>query len=1202
MSPPGTWRTEYEDELRSAMVEGVLSRGEMEALRAEAQRLQRSPLELLLERGQLSPQTLSVLRHNRAEPSDTPAPAAPFEAPPTRQPGVPAVPVSSSEPAFPLPHWDRYQPVRFLGQGGMGQVFLAYDPRLRRNVALKFVRDGAPELAQRFLSEARAQARVLHERVCEMYEVGEVDGRAFIAMQYVNGRHLGQLAQELTLEQKLRVLRDVAEGVHAAHRAGLIHRDLKPSNILIERAEDGALKPYVMDFGLARDWHEEHTATGAVLGTPHYMAPEQARGEAMDLRVDIYSLGATLYQVLAGVPPFLADNALELLQRIQSEEPRPLRERVPGLPVDVEAIVLKCLEKDRAARYASARELSEDLERFLAGEPVRARRAGAGYRLRKKLRKHRLVVGLGSTALVGVLLALGQAALTQRQVTLRESLARRFTERVERMEAQARYSSLAPLHDTRADHRVLQEAMAALEAEVRQGGEPAQGPGHYALGRARLVLGDAEGALAQLEAAWRGGYHGARVAYALALALGQLYQEQLLEVERIRDTAQRDALRQALEQRYRDPALTYLRQSEGADVPSPHYVAALLAFYEGRHAEALGELDAMGTTYPWFHEAPLLRGDIYQARAYQRRHQGDRPGALADIEAARQAYSEAARIGESEPAVHAALASLHLASLQLELYGQGEVQPHYERGLEALGRALTAAPESFKLRVLESKFHRRLAEFRLPQGGEVLPLVEKALAATRAAQALAPEEPQPHQEQAQVLRLWARYRQEHGEDPSEQLRQAVQSFERVPPSRRDYGFHIERGLIFKIWADHEDQGGGDSLPLRDQALAAYQAAIALDPKPLDGWVNLGTAYFKRASHPRAVDADADLERAREALERARGIDPGNYVPYYYGAQVHEWRARRLYNRGGAAATDLEQAIALYRQGLGINAKLPQFHNALGGALLWRAELAWEEGEDPFARLDVAQASFEQARDVAPKQGFAYNNLGEVHAARGLYRSQRGEDPTASLRLAQEAFREALARIPKQAQFQANVAKAHYTLALWELRQGRDPGPRLEQAEAALREALALNPQLGFALRYAGEVQGVRARWLAQRGQARGDDFERAAGLLRQALAADPEWQDYRVALGRLHLGWATWLAQTGQDPAAVLQEGLAQVDTALKARPRWAQGLAARARLLVMLSETQAPAAQRTAWRGEARKVLEQALALNPHLGMAEEP
>ncbi|HYH99293.1 protein kinase domain-containing protein, partial [Hyalangium sp.] len=176
-------RPEYEDELHLALVEGVLSRDQLDPLRAEVVRLGRSPLELLLERGQLSPETLSSLRGEIQRHARLGAEGQPEE-PPTRQPGVAAKAPGSTEPVFPLPNWERYQPVRFLGQGGMGQVFLAYDPRLRRNVAIKFVREESPELAQRFLSEARAQARVQHERVCKMYEVGEVQGRAYIAMQY----------------------------------------------------------------------------------------------------------------------------------------------------------------------------------------------------------------------------------------------------------------------------------------------------------------------------------------------------------------------------------------------------------------------------------------------------------------------------------------------------------------------------------------------------------------------------------------------------------------------------------------------------------------------------------------------------------------------------------------------------------------------------------------------------------------------------------------------------------------------------------------------------------------------------------------------------------------------------------------------------------------------------------------------------------
>ena len=1200
--PQNPRHAQYEEELHLALVEGVLSREQVEALREEALRLGRGPLELMLERGLLSPDSLLSLRGTGSPaPRPTPGTSLPFEAPSTQRPGTEA-PSTPAEPVFPLPQWERYQPVRFLGQGGMGQVFLAYDPRLRRNVALKFVRDGAPELAQRFLSEARAQARVRHERVCEMYEVGEVRGQAYIAMQYVNGRTLGQLARELTLEQRLRVLRDVAEGVHAAHRAGLIHRDLKPSNVLVERSEDGALRAYVMDFGLARDWHAEHTATGAVLGTPHYMAPEQARGEVahLDRRVDVYSLGATLYQVLTGVPPFAGTHPLELLHRIQSEEPVPPRQRQPELPADVEAIVLKCLEKDRAARYDSARALAEDIERFLSGEPVLARRAGPGYRLRKKLRKHRLLVGLGATALLGLVVGGGHAALTQRQVVRRERLARSFTEHVERLEAQARYSALAPLHDTRPDRRALRQDMASLEAEIREAGPAAEAPGHYALGRTLLALGDAEAALPRLEAAWHGGYREGRVAYALALALGQHYRQRLLEVEWLRDKGQREARRAELERRYRDPALAYLRQSEGSPAPSPHYAAALLAFYAGQHERALAELEAMGTALPWFHEAPLLRGDILRHRAFQRLNRGERAGALADVEAAHRAYAAAAAIGQSDPAAHHAQGALHLTSLLLELYGQGEVEPYYAKGLEALGRALTAAPDHVESKVLGSRLHRRLAEFRLQRGGDAGPLVERALVSANEALALAPGQPRPLLELAQVLRLRARALQERGEDPGEALEQTARTFARVAPPDRDYRFHIERGHAFKVWADAEDAHGQDSLPHRAQAIASYQAALALEPGAADGWTSLGTAYFKRATHANAPDADADLERADQALERARGIDPGNFVTPFYGAQVHEWRARRRHNRGGAVEEELERAIALYRQGLAINAKLPQLHNALGGALLWRADLAWERGELLSESLDAARAAFEQARSVAPPQAFAYNNLGEVDAFLARVRRQRGEDPTASVRAADAAYAQALERMPRQAQFHVNRAKVLHTQALWTLERGGDPEPTLALATQALTQALALNPQLGDALRYQGEVGAVHARALARRGLAHEEDFARAAGFFQRALATDPGWHEDRLAAGLLHHAWAEWRAGTGGDPAPVLSEGLTLLEAALAARPRWAQAHAARARLLLTRVETtKADVEAREAWRNEAREELRRALALNPQLGHA---
>jgi len=198
----------------------------------------------------------------------------------------------------PLQTWDHYEILRPLGQGGMGTVFLARDRRLGRHVALKFLRVPSPEAAERLLQEARAQARLDHNGICKVFEVGEFQGQPYIAMEYIDGQPLHQALTRLGLEQKVLLLQHVAQAVHTAHTHGILHRDLKPANIMVCETEGDrvALRPVLMDFGLARDslGPQRLTQTGVIMGTPHYMAPEQARGLArhLDRRADVYSLDA----------------------------------------------------------------------------------------------------------------------------------------------------------------------------------------------------------------------------------------------------------------------------------------------------------------------------------------------------------------------------------------------------------------------------------------------------------------------------------------------------------------------------------------------------------------------------------------------------------------------------------------------------------------------------------------------------------------------------------------------------------------------------------------------------------------------------------------------------------------------------------------------------------------------------------------------
>jgi len=1170
---------DFEVELRAALAEGLVSEQEAGTLREEARRLERSPLLLLRERGRLSEGTLiSMLAQVR---SATPQVAD------ARDETAPAV------PAFPVSGWERYQCVRFLGEGGMGRVFLAHDPRLNRDVALKFVRGDEPELTRRFLSEAKAQARVNHERVCKVYEVGEVQGRVYIAMQFIEGRTLSVLARELSVEQKVLLLREAAEGVHEAHRVGLIHRDIKPSNIMVERAEDGTLRPYVMDFGLARDWNEGATVTGAVMGTPQYMSPEQARGEVsrLDRRADVYALGATLYSVLTGQPPISGGNGLEVLNNLLTKEPRPPRAVDPNIPPDLEAIALKCLEKERSARYDSARALAEELDRFLSGEPVRARANSTGYRLRKKLRKHRLVASVVAGAAVLVLLALGWAGWARREAAVRERLSRRFTESVERLEALARYSDLSRLHDTRADQRVIRERMAALEAEIQDAGARAVGPGHYALGRGYLALGDEARARESLEVAWNHGFREPRVAYALALVTGHQYQEQLLEAERLRDAERREARKREIERRYREPALAYLRQGEGAEVPSAAYGAALLAFYENRWDEALSLLDAIGTERSWFHEAPKLRGDILLARAMRHWNQGEHEGARVDFEAGREAYAEAAAIGESVASIHTAQGELEYGALILELYGKGDVTPRYTQALQAVSRALVAMPEHYDARVLESRLHRRLAEHQRNLGDYSETLPEKAVAAARRALELEPSRSKARLELGQGYWIWGDIRQSHSLDPREQLREAAESFESIAPEARDQDFFLNLGMVYKTWADYEEQVGADPLPAYGKAIESYLAAIQRDGQVPEGWINLGIAYYTRATHPRAPAPDGDLTQALAALDKARSLNPGHVVPYFYAGLAHALVAQRLRGTGGEPGPSLERSAEMYREGLELSPGIPQLHNGLCLTLVQRAQADWDRGGDPFPALDQARAACERSVALAPRSGYGHINLGEVLAHRALYQRARGEDPGPSVHAADEALRQALQWLPENAGALANRGMVHAILATFELEHGRDPRPSGARAEAALRQALARNPTHAEAWYYLGEALGAKA--LSAEG--RSQDSEEAVRAFEKGLELAAERQEFRIGFGHFLRRWSTRLMRGKQDPGPSLQRGLELAHQLLVVRPGWPDARLLRGSLFALQAELpSATLGQKQQWRGQAREDLSRALSANP--------
>ena len=940
-----------------------------------------------------------------------------------------------------------------LGEGGMGEVHRAWDRALERPVAVKFFRGADPREAERLLLEGRLQARIEHDHVVRVHEVGTLGGRACLVLQLVEGRPLHLVSPALELAERAELLRQAALGVHAAHLQGLVHRDVKPANVLVEEGA-GARRALVSDFGLARADEPGLTRSGMPAGTLAFMSPEQLLGTApAGPRSDVYGLGATLYAALAGAPPRQTPG---ILTAGPSAPPPPL----PGAVArPLARVVAKAMEPDPARRYPSALALAEDLGRFLAGEPVLARPAGWAERALAWSRRNRAAARLLALALAGAVAALGWAGWSWQRSAAQALEAARYGALGEALEARVRLEQMEPEHDLRPGRAALRAEVEALRAAAGQGGPVAR----FALARGLELLGDVDGALAEYQRAWDAGFRSPRVAEGIGLALSERYLQALQRARETLDPGAREARIAVLRRELRDPGLEALRQA-GLQGGRAEEMAAAVALLEGDTAAARERAGKVLAARPRSQEALRLRARAALEDAVRASAEGKLDAAQAAAGEAIRALEAAQRIARSDPGQAAELvrahlvrlgahsvrgqqprellepaqaAVAHLAALEPEepatLAFQGElalqratfalvVHPaealQHDLAAVALLRRATAGQGDVRTLCLLARALYGTAYERLNRGEPVPALVEDGLAVLERAARLAPGDPQVSRTGALLRSVEARTLKAMGRPDEE----------------------VERAQRARVAA------GEEAIRLGSRGTPELQRSLG------DAFMELAGAAWRSGRDPRP-----DLERSLAHVEEAHRAIP----------------------------THVSIAV-----GLAID-------NALAGQLL---RAMGEDGWHRYARAAEVLRELLARQPGAPQPTV---QLAQVLTAEAVERAAAGEDPRPATAEARRLFDAALPSQGDDPVFEQQRALLPYLEARWGAAHGQDPEPLLRAAERDLARLAARYPaEAAQAHEYLARIALERGLWEQRQGRAGGREARRGLALL-DAPPQDP---------------------------------------------------------------------------------------------------
>jgi tetratricopeptide (TPR) repeat protein len=1036
-----------------------------------------------------------------------------------------------------------YEVLSELGRGGMSVVYLARQVHPDRLVALKMILSGEhahPERRARFRAEADAIARLAHPHIVQIHEIGEHDGLPFLSLEHLPG---GSLARKLAgaplpATQAAVLVEKLARAVHYAHEHGVVHRDLKPGNVLF----DSHGEPRVCDFGLARHQRPELTATGAVLGTPSYMAPEQALGKGKEVGppADVYALGAVLYECLTGRPPFLAESALDTLHQVVNAEPAPLRQLNPKIQPDLETVCLKCLDKAPARRYLSALELADDLGRWQRGESIRARPAGTGERALKWARRRPATAALLGVSVLAVLglMTLSSVALWQWQ----NAVAALDSERKALKQAEdnlklARQAVDGTFNVARDDPLFQQPRMERAKKLLLEKTLP-----FYRDFRAQSH--DRGLQLDEAQQWFRVGYiQAALVETAEALAAYEKARDLFAEVVEVH------------------PEVPQYQN----DLASIHNNLGALLTAVGRRQEALTEYQRARDLRRQLRErhsrVPRYQNNLagtYNNLGTLRRSLGQREQALKEFEQALDLHSKLVKAHPKQPAYQNDLAgtSDNLALLLAELGKREQALKQLEQALHLRRQLVKTYPHVLEYQSDLAGTHHHLGALlaKLGKGEQALAEYEQARDLQSKLVKDHPELPayqhylaRTHSNLGTMLRSLGQRKQALAEykEAGHLRRKLVKDHPRLPEYQQDLAHtHHHLGLLL---AD---------LGQRKQALAEYEQAGHLQRKLVKDHPGLPEYQNDLASTLNSLSVVlAELGKGEQALktyEQARDLQR-KLVETHSESSEYQNDLAHTHNNLGTLLRSLgkrKQALQEHGQALELQRKLahthrdlPAYQRDLAGTHNILGTLLADLGKHEQALMEYQQAldlqrNLAQAHPDLPAyqkvQALTHHNLGTLLADLGK--------PRQALKEYQQAhdIRSKLVKDhPERPDYQNDLAGTYHNLGMLRAALGqREMALKVYQQASNLRGQLVKAhpsvPQYLNDLARTHTNLGKLLAALGQREQALAE-FGHAFDLQRKLISAHPDLPEYQKERARTHNELGNLLAMLGKPEQALKQ-------------------------------------------------------------------